>query len=75
MTSSENCSVYLGGIAQNCSGIFKNFIAESSCIYHICLEDDMRQAFKRFGTIVDIRHFKPQGYAFLKFDSKVFDLS
>lgn len=34
-------------------------------------EIDIREAFKKFGTIVDIRHFKPQGYAFVKFDQKV----
>ena len=28
-------------------------------------ETEIRDAFKRFGNIVDIRHFKPQGYAFV----------
>lgn len=35
-----------------------------------CTEDDIKQAFKKFGAILDIRHFKPQGYAFVRFDSK-----
>uniref|UniRef100_A0A914KIF7 RRM domain-containing protein n=3 Tax=Meloidogyne incognita group TaxID=654580 RepID=A0A914KIF7_MELIC len=34
-------------------------------------ETEIRDAFKRFGNIVDIRHFKPQGYAFVKFDTKI----
>ncbi|KAK0416468.1 hypothetical protein QR680_012504 [Steinernema hermaphroditum] len=33
-------------------------------------EDDIRNVFKEFGNIVDIRHFKSQGYSFVKFDSK-----
>lgn len=39
-------------------------------IYYIVLEDDVRQAFKKFGTILDIRHFKAQGYSFVRFDNK-----
>lgn len=27
-------------------------------------------AFRRFGVITDIRHFKSQGYSFVKFDTK-----
>ena len=34
------------------------------------LEEDLRRTFGKFGKVVDIRHFKPQGYAFVKFDSK-----
>lgn len=33
-------------------------------------DDDVRQIFKRFGGVLDIRHFKTQGYSFVKFDSK-----
>uniref|UniRef100_A0A1I7RW23 Nucleolysin TIA-1/TIAR n=1 Tax=Bursaphelenchus xylophilus TaxID=6326 RepID=A0A1I7RW23_BURXY len=33
-------------------------------------DDDVRQIFKRFGAVLDIRHFKAQGYSFVKFDSK-----
>jgi len=33
-------------------------------------DDDIRKAFARFGTIQDIRHFKAQGYAFVRFDKK-----
>jgi len=33
-------------------------------------DDDVRAVFKRFGTIVDIRNFKTQGYSFAKFDAK-----
>ncbi|CAD5209476.1 unnamed protein product [Bursaphelenchus okinawaensis] len=33
-------------------------------------DDDVRNIFKRFGTVLDIRHFKVQGYSFVKFDSK-----
>lgn len=36
----------------------------------IFLEDDVRQFFKKFGTILDIRHFKAQGYSFVRFDNK-----
>ncbi|KAI1712603.1 RNA recognition motif domain-containing protein [Ditylenchus destructor] len=35
-----------------------------------CSDDDVRQTFKKYGTILDIRHFKAQGYAFVRFDSK-----
>jgi len=34
-------------------------------------EDDIRQTFKKFGDILDIRHFKPQGYAFVKYVNKL----
>nr|CAD2184562.1 unnamed protein product [Meloidogyne enterolobii] len=34
-------------------------------------ETEIRDASKRFGNIVDIRHFKLQGYAFVKFDTKI----
>jgi nucleolysin TIA-1/TIAR len=33
-------------------------------------EDDVRAVFKRFGNVADIRHFKTQGYSFVKFDTK-----
>ncbi|TKR77308.1 hypothetical protein L596_018305 [Steinernema carpocapsae] len=33
-------------------------------------EDDIRNAFKHFGQIMDIRHFKSQGYSFVRFESK-----
>uniref|UniRef100_A0A7E4ZSI1 Nucleolysin TIA-1/TIAR n=1 Tax=Panagrellus redivivus TaxID=6233 RepID=A0A7E4ZSI1_PANRE len=33
-------------------------------------EDDLRALFRRFGNIVDIRHFKVQGYSFVKFEQK-----
>uniref|UniRef100_A0AC34GS43 RRM domain-containing protein n=1 Tax=Panagrolaimus sp. ES5 TaxID=591445 RepID=A0AC34GS43_9BILA len=33
-------------------------------------EDEIRTTFRRFGAVVDIRHFKAQGYSFVKFDTK-----
>lgn len=33
-------------------------------------EEDIRSAFERFGRILEVRIFKVQGYAFVKFDSK-----
>ncbi|PIO76078.1 hypothetical protein TELCIR_01848 [Teladorsagia circumcincta] len=33
-------------------------------------EEDIREAFGRFGRILEVRIFKVQGYAFVKFDSK-----
>lgn len=33
-------------------------------------DDDVRAIFKRFGQVVDIRHFKNQGYSFVKFDTR-----
>lgn len=33
-------------------------------------EDEIRKVFGRFGSITDIRHFKAQGYSFVKFDTK-----
>jgi len=33
-------------------------------------EDDMRKAFSKYGTILEIRIFKQQGYSFVRFDSK-----
>jgi nucleolysin TIA-1/TIAR len=35
-----------------------------------CTDEDVRQAFRKFGNIVDIRHFKPQGFSFVRFDKK-----
>lgn len=34
------------------------------------VDDDVRQVFKKYGAILDIRHFKAQGYSFVRFDSK-----
>ncbi|KAL3120596.1 hypothetical protein niasHT_007888 [Heterodera trifolii] len=34
-------------------------------------EEDIRSTFRRFGNIVDIRYFKPQGYAFVKYETKL----
>jgi len=48
----------------------ENFSVYLGGIPQNCSEDDMRQGFRKFGSILDIRHFKPQGYAFIKFDSK-----
>ena len=33
-------------------------------------EEDVRAHFKKYGSILDIRHFKAQGYSFVRFDSK-----
>jgi nucleolysin TIA-1/TIAR len=33
-------------------------------------EDEIRSVFRKFGVVTDIRHFKSQGYSFVKFDSK-----
>lgn len=33
-------------------------------------EDEIRKTFGRFGNITDIRHFKAQGYSFVKFELK-----
>ncbi|VDP12173.1 unnamed protein product [Soboliphyme baturini] len=33
-------------------------------------QDDMRKVFAKFGTIMEIRVFKQQGYAFVRFDNK-----
>uniref|UniRef100_A0A5S6QLL2 RRM domain-containing protein n=1 Tax=Trichuris muris TaxID=70415 RepID=A0A5S6QLL2_TRIMR len=33
-------------------------------------EEDLRRAFAKFGSIMEIRIFKQQGYAFVRFDSK-----
>lgn len=33
-------------------------------------EDDIRSAFKQFGIILDIRHFKAQGYSFVRYETK-----
>uniref|UniRef100_A0A915ENC4 RRM domain-containing protein n=1 Tax=Ditylenchus dipsaci TaxID=166011 RepID=A0A915ENC4_9BILA len=35
-----------------------------------CSDDDIRNVFKQYGSILDIRHFKAQGYAFVRFDAK-----
>lgn len=42
---------------------FLNFI-------FIDLEEDVRSHFKKYGSILDIRHFKAQGYSFVRFDTK-----
>lgn len=33
-------------------------------------EEDIRSAFERFGRISEVRIFKVQGYAFVKFETK-----
>jgi hypothetical protein len=33
-------------------------------------EDDLREAFSKFGGVVEVRIFKQQGYAFIRFESK-----
>ncbi|KAI6222518.1 hypothetical protein M3Y95_00902000 [Aphelenchoides besseyi] len=33
-------------------------------------DDDVRAVFNRFGQVTDVRHFKNQGYSFVKFDTK-----
>lgn len=37
---------------------------------NIISEEDIREAFGQFGRILEVRIFKVQGYAFVKFDSK-----
>lgn len=60
-TPPENTSVYVGGVPPGATG----FILKQIWLSGICLELDIRDTFKKFGVVVDIRHFKPQGYAFV----------
>ena len=68
MTGPENTSVYIGNVPPNCTGslIYIKSILGNGLI----LEDDIRQTFKKYGSVLDVRHFKPQGYAFVRYDSK-----
>lgn len=33
-------------------------------------DDDLRQVFVKYGTVIEVRVFRQQGYAFVRFDSK-----
>ncbi|CAD6192179.1 unnamed protein product [Caenorhabditis auriculariae] len=56
-TTSDNTSVYVGNITGGTAGAN-------------IAEEEIRRAFGQFGRIQEVRVFRVQGYAFVKFDSK-----
>ncbi|EFP10158.1 hypothetical protein CRE_24556 [Caenorhabditis remanei] len=54
--------------------VFREAAADNTSVYvgniNSLTEDEIRRGFERFGQIVEVRIFKSQGYAFVKFEQK-----